>query len=142
MQCHQTTTMMNIYYQIRAMSLLTKGSNNFTSDHLADIAVLLSSCTDVISSEVPIALGKIVACIRKEGKAEEFSKVEPAKAIDWLKSNCPLGAEKLRTFFDMHGHRCVHELDLLAEPWIFKTDSIISMIQVKYFIRNIVSRNN
>ncbi|XP_029168725.1 uncharacterized protein LOC114938804 isoform X2 [Nylanderia fulva] len=128
-KCHQTTTMINVYNQIRAMSLLTKGSDDFTSDHLADVAVLFSSCTDVISSEVPIALGNIAACIRKDGKAEEFSKVEPAKAIDWLKSNCPLAAEKLRTFFDMHGHRCVHELDLYAEPWIFNPDGIISTIQ-------------
>lgn len=112
------------------MSFLTKGSDNFTSDHLTDIAILLSSCSNVISTEVPIALGKIAACIRKNGKAKEFSKVESAEAIDWLKSNCPPAAEKLRTFFDTHGHRCVHEMDLFAEPWIFKSDSIISTIQV------------
>ncbi|XP_070162550.1 rifampicin phosphotransferase-like isoform X2 [Polyergus mexicanus] len=130
-QCHNAASMMNISYQMIAMSFLTKGSDNFTSDHLADIAVLLSSCSNVISTEVPIALGKIAACIRKNGMAEEFSKVESAKAIDWLKSNCPPAAEKLRTFFDTHGHRCVHELDLFAEPWIFKSDSIISTIQTQ-----------
>ncbi|KMQ84747.1 phosphoenolpyruvate synthase [Lasius niger] len=128
---HNTASTINVYYQILAMLFLTKGSNNFTSDHFADIAVLLSSCSNVISSEVPIVLGKIAACIRKNGKAEEFSKVEPAEAIDWLKSNCPPAAEKLRTFFDVHGHRCVHELDLFAEPWIFKSDSIISTIQTQ-----------
>ncbi|XP_070152033.1 rifampicin phosphotransferase-like, partial [Polyergus mexicanus] len=130
-QCHNAASMMNISYQMIAMSFLTKGSDNFTSDHLADIAVLLSSCSNVISTEVSIALGKIAACIRKNGMAEEFSKVESAKAIDWLKSNCPPAAEKLRTFFDTHGHRYVHELDLFAEPWIFKSDSIISTIQTQ-----------
>jgi len=124
--------MINVFYQMIAMMLLTKGSDNFTSNHLADIAVLLSSCTNVISTEVPIALSKIAACIRKNGKSEEFSKVEPAEAIDWLKLNCPPAAEKLCAFFDVHGHRCVHELDLFAEPWIFKSDSIISTIQVSH----------
>lgn len=113
-----------------AMSLLTAKSEDITPDHIADIAVLLSSCTDVISTEVPIALGKIAVCIRKCGKAEDFAKVEPADAINWLKSNCPLAAEKLLTFYDMHGHRCVQELDFIAEPWILQPNSIISTIQV------------
>lgn len=113
------------------MLLLTRGSEDITPDHLADLAVLLSSCTNVISSEVPIALGKIATCIRKNGKAEDFGKVEPARAIDWLKSNCPPAAEKLRVFFDVHGHRCVQELDLLSKPWIFEPESIISTIQVR-----------
>lgn len=113
-----------------AMSLLTNGNDNFTSDHLADIAVLLSSCTNVISTEVPIALGKIAACVRKSGKADEFSKIETANVEDWLKSNCPPAMEKLRAFYNTHGHRCVHEFDLFAEPWVLKPDSIINTIQV------------
>lgn len=123
-------SLVSISYQMIAMSLLTKGSNNFTSDHLADIAVLLSSCTNVISTEVPIALGKIAACIRKSGKANEFSKIEPARVMDWLELNCPPAMEKLQTFFEMHGHRCVHELDIYTEPWVLKPDSIINTIQV------------
>lgn len=130
-QCHNIASMINVSYQMIAMLLLTKGSDNFTSNHLADIAVLLSSCTNVISTEVPIALSKIAACIRKNCKSEEFSKIEPAEAIDWLKLNCPPAAEKLCAFFDMHGHRCVQELDLFAEPWIFRSDSIISTIQTQ-----------
>jgi len=113
-----------------AMSLLTKGSDTFTSEHLADIAILLGSCTNIISTEVPIALGKIAASIRKSGKAEEFNKIEPAKAADWLKLNCPAAAEKLKAFFNMHGHRGVQELDLFSEPWILKPDHIITTIRV------------
>ncbi|EZA62576.1 Putative phosphoenolpyruvate synthase [Ooceraea biroi] len=126
---HNLTSLVSVTYQMTAMSLLTKGSDEFTSDHHADIAVLLSSCTNVISTEVPIALGKIAACIRKSGKAEEFSKVKPAEAADWLKLNCPAAAEKLQTFFEVHGHRCIQELDFYAEPWGLKPDSIISTIQ-------------
>ncbi|XP_012227531.1 rifampicin phosphotransferase-like [Linepithema humile] len=126
---HNMTSYSNIVYQMIIMSVLTWGSSDFTSDHFADIAVLLSSCTNVISTQVPIALGKIATCIRQCGKAEEFSKIEPAKALDWLKSNCPSAAEKLQNFFDVHGHRALQELDLFAEPWIFKPDSIINMIQ-------------
>jgi len=114
------------------MFLLTSGSDTFTTEHLTDIAILLSSGTNV-STEVPIALGKIAACIRKSGKAKEFNKVEPAKATDWLKSNCPAAAEELDAFFDTHGHRSVQELDLLTEPWILKPDHIIIIIRVSSF---------
>jgi hypothetical protein len=122
-------SLVSVSYQMIAMSLLTRG-NDFTSDHLADIAVLLSSCTNVISTEVPIALGKIAACIRKSGKADEFSKIEIAKVMDWLELNCPPALEKLQTFFEMHGHRCVHELDLETKPWVLEPDTIINTIQV------------
>lgn len=127
---HTHTSRVSVCYQMLAMSLLTAKSKDITPDHIADIAILLSSCTDVISTEVPIALGKIAVCIRKCGKAEDFAKVETASAIDWLKSNCPLAAEKLQAFYDIHGHRCVQELDFISEPWILKPDSIISTIQV------------
>jgi len=120
----------SVSYQMTAMSLLTKGSDTFTSEHLADIAILLGSCNNIISTEVPIALGKIAAFIRKSGKAEEFNKIEPAKAADWLKLNCPAAAEKLEAFFNMHGHRGVQELDLFSEPWILKPDHIITTIRV------------
>lgn len=123
------SSLVSVTYQMTAMSVLTKGSD-FTSEHLADIAVLLSSCTNVISTEVPIALGRIAACIRKNGKAEEFSKVEPARATEWLKLNCPVAAEKLQDFFSVHGHRCVQELDFYAKPWVLEPDGIISTIQV------------
>ena len=122
-------SLVSVSYQMMAMSFLTNGSDNFTSEHLADIAVLLSSC-NVISTEVPIALGKIAACIRRSGKADEFSKLETAKVITWLELNCPPAAEKLQLFFKMHGHRCVHELDFFTEPWLLKPDNIINTIQV------------
>ncbi|XP_018056708.1 PREDICTED: uncharacterized protein LOC108692779 isoform X2 [Atta colombica] len=127
---HNVASLVSVSYQMMAMSFLTNGSDNFTSEHLADIAVLLSSCTNVISTEVPIALGKIAACIRRSGKANEFSKLETAKVITWLELNCPPAAEKLQLFFKMHGHRCVHELDFFTEPWVLKPDNIINTIQV------------
>ncbi|XP_012537594.1 prodigiosin synthesizing transferase PigC isoform X1 [Monomorium pharaonis] len=127
---HNLVSFVSVSYQMIAMSLLTNGNDNFTSDHLADIAVLLGSCSNVISTEVPIALGKIAACIRKSGKADEFNKIETAKVMDWLELNCPPALEKLQTFFKTHGHRCIHELDFFTEPWILKPDTIIKTIQV------------
>jgi len=122
-------SLVSVSYQMIAMWFLTNGSD-FTSEHLADIAILLSSCPNVVSTEVPIALGKIAACIRKSGKADEFSKIETAKVMAWLELNCPQAVEKLQTFFEMHGHRCVHELDFFTEPWVLKPDNIINTIQV------------
>ncbi|XP_018354545.1 PREDICTED: prodigiosin synthesizing transferase PigC-like isoform X2 [Trachymyrmex septentrionalis] len=127
---HNLASLVSVFYQTIAMSILTNGSDNFTSDHLADIALVLSSCTNVISTEVPIALDKIAACIRRSGKADEFSKLETAKVMTWLELNCPPAAEKLQLFFKMHGHRGVQEMDLFTEPWVLKPDNIINTIQV------------
>ncbi|XP_011867776.1 PREDICTED: uncharacterized protein LOC105561966 [Vollenhovia emeryi] len=126
---HNMASLVSVSYQMMAMSLLTSGNEEFTSHHLADIAVLLSSCVNVISTEVPIALGKIALCIKKNGKADEFGRVETANAMDWLKLNCPPAMEKLQAFLDTHGHRCVQELDFFMEPWVLKPDSIINTIQ-------------
>ncbi|EFN79325.1 Probable phosphoenolpyruvate synthase [Harpegnathos saltator] len=126
---HTHTSRVSVCYQMLAMSLLTAKSNDITPEHIADIAVLLSSCTNVIGTEVPIALSKIAVCIRRCGKAKDFVKVEPANATDWLKSNCPAAAEELLAFYDMHGHRCVQEMDFISEPWILEPDTIISTIQ-------------
>ncbi|KAL0121697.1 hypothetical protein PUN28_006885 [Cardiocondyla obscurior] len=127
---HNLASLVSVTYQMIAMLLLTNGNDKFTSDHLADIAILLSSCTNVVSTEVPIALGKIAACIKNSGKAEEFKKIEAANVMDWLKLNCPPAMEKLQVFFDVHGHRGIQEIDLYAEPWSLKRDSIINTIQV------------
>lgn len=128
---HNLLSLVSVCTQVFAMYLIANGNIDFTSDHLADIAVLLSSCTNVISTEVPIALDEIATCIRKNGNTEKFREVEPAQAVAWLKSNCPAAAEKLQAFFDTHGHRGVQELDLFAEPWILRPDSIITTIQVQ-----------
>ncbi|XP_018366486.1 PREDICTED: uncharacterized protein LOC108763401 isoform X2 [Trachymyrmex cornetzi] len=127
---HNMASLVSVSYQMLAMSVLTNGSDNFTSEHLADIAVLLGSCTNVISTEVPIALGKIAVYIRRSGKVNEFSKLETTEVMTWLELNCPPAAEKLQSFFKIHGHRCVHELDLFTEPWVLKPDNIINTIQV------------
>lgn len=127
---HNAASGVSICYQIFTMILLTKGSEDITSDHLADIAVLFGSCTNVISNDISLLLGEIAACIRNNGKTEDFDKIEPARGIDWLQSNCPLAAEKLQTFFDKHGHRGLQEMDFLSEPWILQPDNVIAMIKV------------
>lgn len=111
------------------MKILTMGSDDITDNHIRDISTLLRSCDNVISSQVPIIAGKIAPCISKCGKAEEFSKVKPAEALDWLKSHCPSAAKKLQSFFDKHGHRGDQEMDLYAKPWIFEPDIIINAIK-------------
>lgn len=82
---------------------------DLTSDHYHDIGVLLSSCSNVISADIPAGLDRISSAIRGSGKADEFLKVNAKDGVEWLKENCPTGAQELQSFLDVHGHRSYKE---------------------------------
>ncbi|XP_066587507.1 rifampicin phosphotransferase-like isoform X2 [Prorops nasuta] len=128
--CHTHTSRVSVFYQILSMLFLTEGEAEFTPLHFADIAIVLSSCSNVISCEIPIALRKITQSIKESGKAEEFRNISASEAFNWLKVNCPVAAKQLELFLEKHGHRCIKELDIYAEPWNSKPESLLSTIQV------------
>lgn len=112
------------------MALLTHGYKDLVAEHFSDIAILLGSCSNVVSAEVVKGLKKIVIYIKKNEKEEEFKKIDPAKAINWLKVNCPLAAMELDNLFEKHGHRCIQEMDFMSEPWCLRPESLITTLQV------------
>ncbi|XP_076242647.1 rifampicin phosphotransferase-like isoform X2 [Calliopsis andreniformis] len=129
-ECHMYTSRVGITYQILTMIFLTKGYKDFEPEHFSDIALLLGSCTDVVGAELLTWLEKIVKYINKSEKGEEFRKMDPTKAIDWLKINCPLAGKELQNLLQEQGHRCIQELDFLAEPWSLKPENLIITLQL------------
>lgn len=119
------------------MSLLTQGgSGEITIDHYSDITTLLSSCNDIVSAQVPVALYKISSTIRNSGKVKEFSQVKPDEGFDWLLNNCPEAAELISAFLKRHGHRGIQELDLYVETWSFTPEKLIAALQVILIFNN------
>ncbi|CAL7941056.1 unnamed protein product [Xylocopa violacea] len=130
MSSHMFTSRVSVTYQMFALSLLTQGYKDLVPEHFSDIAVLLSSCSDVVSAEVVTLLKKIVLYIKKNEKDEEFKKVDPTKAINWLKLNCPMAASELDNLLKSHGHRCIQEMDFISEPWSLKPENLITTLQM------------
>ena len=99
-------------------------------EHFSDVAILLGSCSDIVSGDVVTRLEKIVLYIKRNEKDEEFRNVDPTKGIDWLKVNCPQAAKELDALLKEHGHRCIQEMDFISEPWSLRPHDLISTLQV------------
>lgn len=128
---HLKTSRVSIIYQIFILSLLAVGYDDLVSDHFSDIALVLGSCSDIVSGEVVTGLKKIASSIKKyEEKDKEFQKIDPREAISWLQVNCPTAARELDTLLKTHGHRCIQEMDFLSEPWSLKPENLITTLQM------------
>ncbi|KAF3424053.1 hypothetical protein E2986_02164 [Frieseomelitta varia] len=128
--CHMYATRVSIIYQMLAMGLLTNGYEDIVQEHFSDIAILLGSCSDIVSGDVVTRLKKIVLYIKRNEKDEEFREVDPTKGIDWLKVNCPQAAKELDVLLKEHGHRCIQEMDFISEPWSLRPHDLISTLQI------------
>lgn len=85
---------------------------DFTTELYSDIGTILSSCSDVISAQIPEELKQIAIAIQSSGKAEEFSKQPPETVMKWLEDNCSSVYNLMTLFLERHGHRCIKEVDL------------------------------
>lgn len=81
-----------------------------TTEHISDIASILSSCNDVISAEVPKYLEGIAKIIKEAEFTEIFSQIEPSEGANWLNNNCHKAYELLIEFLNKHGHRNLGEV--------------------------------
>ncbi|XP_033208462.1 putative phosphoenolpyruvate synthase isoform X2 [Belonocnema kinseyi] len=127
--CHNIISRISVFWEIFLISVLTENSGDLTAEHYSDIAVLLSSCSDVISAEVPIALRKIAKFIKDTGRGEEFSQIDAGNVAEWLKENCTKAADLLEKFLKHHGHRSIKEMDFISETWSMKPEKLFSAIQ-------------
>lgn len=82
--------------------------------HFHDLGLILSSCSNMVSAEIPTALENISDILREESLAEEFSKVKSENGVDWLKLWSPRAENELNIFLKNHGHRVVKEVRILA----------------------------
>lgn len=109
---HGKITMMCTVYQIILFSALAEGRNGITSDYLKDITVLLSSCENAESAEIPILLEEIASTLLRCNslKAQDFCDISADKGIQWLTENCITAYTLFELFIERHAHRGFQEV--------------------------------
>ncbi|XP_014672894.1 PREDICTED: putative phosphoenolpyruvate synthase isoform X1 [Priapulus caudatus] len=115
---------------ILTSTLAGKSSKGPTNEVLSDVAMLLSTCPDVLSANVPAALRTMALEVLNTGKADFFQSLSPEAAAEWLRSN---ESEKLKKLYDefieIHGHRCVRESELWEKPWRMEPAKFVKSLQ-------------
>ncbi|CAG9815135.1 unnamed protein product [Phaedon cochleariae] len=127
--CHSGTSTVSVFYQIVLMNIMLEGQEEFGTDHISDFALILSSCEDVISAEIPKNLEEIAKEIKNQGNSEEFCTMKKELGIDWIEKNCPAANKLLQIFLKNHGHRSLGEFEVITESWAENPSALIPMIQ-------------
>lgn len=109
---HGKTTMLTTCYQIIMFSMLAQGRSEMTTEYMTDIAILLSSCKDAESAEIPVLLEEIAKSISKckNEKVKEFISIEPKDGVEWLKNNCIDAFALFENFINKNSHRGYQEV--------------------------------
>ncbi|XP_015836216.1 rifampicin phosphotransferase-like isoform X2 [Tribolium castaneum] len=126
---HCYTTRTSVSYQIFAMTVLAENAQDFTIDHYNDIAMLLASCDEVISAEIPNTLANITRILNENHQNMKFAEIDPNLGRKWLKDNSPEASKIFEQFIKNHGHRALREFDIFNETWGTNPVEVIKMIQ-------------
>ena len=95
-----------------------------------DLALLLSSCNDVVSAEVPNELRKIAECIKDP---QQFLSLNDDEALQFLRSGTTQSSDKFKNFLLKHGHRGYKEFDAAILPWGEDPIPVLKTIRVCFF---------
>lgn len=130
---HLQASNSSTFTQIIAISMLAEGSNGnrdmkknslevayfslivfleLKPSHIADIGLILGSCTQVESAEVPTMLEGISNAIYLAGLSNAFIEVPPLEGEEWLYRNCAAAGSLFRNFIKRHGHRSIREVQV------------------------------
>lgn len=126
---HGIVSQVSVFSQLLNMMVMMEGAEDFTDDHLNDIALLLKCSKEVESAEIPKDLAEIGKKIIASGHSQEFSKIPPANGIAWLGENCREAHKLFTEFIAKNHHRALKEFDLSTETWGMCPDFVIEMIQ-------------
>lgn len=110
LKTHSCTSQVSTISQLLAMSTLAEGSAQLTQAHYTDMALILGTCSDVVSAEVPAMLDEMANAIYMAGGTADFVAVPAAEGEVWLGRNCPAAARMFRNFISRHGHRAFKEV--------------------------------
>ncbi|XP_078066727.1 rifampicin phosphotransferase-like isoform X2 [Mustelus asterias] len=112
------------------VSVLSQGKTKWTSELLADVATLYSTCSDVVSADIPLCIEAIAEAIQTQDQCTEFLKRDAETAISWLLSQeSGEAGHKFQTFLQKHGCRCLREAELHEKSWASDPIKILSAIQ-------------
>ncbi|CAH1270228.1 Hypp4299 [Branchiostoma lanceolatum] len=111
------------------MMVLSQGAE-WTMQHFSDMAHFYVNCEQVTSADVPDALEKLAVKLIEEGHRDRLIAMSPQEAMAWL-----LGADSgpsgqlFQKFLDLHGHRCLREVELREMSWRAAPTKVVSTIQ-------------
>ncbi|KDR08398.1 Putative phosphoenolpyruvate synthase [Zootermopsis nevadensis] len=126
---HGKSSSISVFTQVIAVYVLSEGHEELNAEHYSDMGLLLSSCSQMVSAEIPVALEDLASSISAAGIAPEFCRVVPSEAACWLEENCPSVATKLHNFLKKHGHRCIKEFELMTETWSMNPEALMKVLQ-------------
>lgn len=81
-----------------------------TPEFSSDVGLMLSSCKDCESADIPLSLEQIAQCIQQSEKQCEFCSIDVDNGVVWLQENCPKAHQLLEAFLKKHGHRAYTEV--------------------------------
>ncbi|XP_059849168.1 putative phosphoenolpyruvate synthase [Hypanus sabinus] len=114
------------------VSVLSGGKTEWTSEVLADVAILYSTCSDVVSADIPVAMEGITEAIQTQGKSAEFLKMNAETAISWLLSQeSGEAGQMFQNFLQKHGFRCLREAELHEKSWRNDPAKLLPAIRAK-----------
>ncbi|XP_014666272.1 PREDICTED: uncharacterized protein LOC106808183 [Priapulus caudatus] len=136
--CHMKASMAAFLGSGIIRRILDSGLDEDHASVMSDVALLLSTCPDVLSADVPHALRKIAGMVIDSDKAEFFQSLSSIEAqhlssieaVRWLNTD-ESGELKVEfaKFIEMHGHRCVRESELWENPWRVEPEKVVRTIQ-------------
>ncbi|XP_063220842.1 prodigiosin synthesizing transferase PigC-like isoform X2 [Bacillus rossius redtenbacheri] len=126
---HSQVTGGNTFIEIVLLTILMEGKEEFEMEHYSDISMLLSSCTNVVSADVPSDLKEVARLLERNGRAEEFRSTAPCQAYPWLQAHAPQAAARLAQFLSRHGHRGIKEFDFATETWGLDPSALMPSLQ-------------
>nr|XP_053638125.1 prodigiosin synthesizing transferase PigC-like [Cherax quadricarinatus] len=126
---HIITSKVSSSTQCIALLLLAEGKE-FSEENIADMALLLSTCAQVESADVPTALKELARVIGENEEAEEFLSITSEEGQVWLESHPGIVGDTYRSFLARHGHRCIKELDLSSLSWGLDPRPLVYTLQV------------
>ncbi|XP_076355068.1 rifampicin phosphotransferase-like [Tachypleus tridentatus] len=127
--CHNSCTVNSMMWNSLLLRLLVSVEKEWNDKVFTDFGYLLSTCTNVESANVPVALKKLALIISDEIEKEEFLSMSPETALRWLSINQSTAGQAFRNFLRRHGHRCVKEFDVNSIPWGVDPKPLVKNIQ-------------
>ena len=113
------------------MAILKGDAKDVSIENLADMALILSNCTNIISAEVPTAIKNLAKQIAESEFRERFLSMPTDECDPFLRnsSNDKLKSDYI-AFMQKHGHRGIREADFAEKSWSQDPRQLMETIKV------------
>lgn len=129
---HRFASMGSMFKTMFLMKVLKSSAlDEKTADD--DLNMLMSTCNDVVSAEVPTFLRNIARAILDKPKFAELSDDEALAVLQGKSGNEREAATIFASFLKWHGHRGYREMDVYNKPWERNPLPCVQVVKVNFF---------